>query len=84
MIFNPLINIGLAALSLMFGLWALNSTENVMVMLPFLLFLGLFAFSLLRPVENRIVAPEPYRAQPRPKRQLKKLTMDRLWELTHG
>ena len=83
MLFNPIINIGLAGLSLLFGLWALNSTESVLVMLPFLFFLGLFAFSLLRPVQNRSVVPGPYRTEPVRRRQSEKLTMDRLWSLAH-
>lgn len=48
MLFNPVIYIGLAAISLLLGILALIDTDNLWVMTPFIIFMLLFFVSLLR------------------------------------
>lgn len=52
MIFNPIIYIVLAGIALVAGIAAAGNTDNLMVMIPFLFFVMLFGFSLLRKVRN--------------------------------
>ena len=51
MLLNPVINLILVALSLLFGIAALTETNSWMVMLPFLFFTVLFSVSLFRKVK---------------------------------
>ncbi len=52
MIFNPIIYIVLAGIALVAGIAAADNTGNLIVMIPFLLFILLFGFSLLRKVKS--------------------------------
>ena len=51
MVLNPLIFLVLAAISLMVGITALNSSDNMMFLLPSLIFIMLFGLSLIRKVK---------------------------------
>ena len=61
--FNPGIYLGLAGLALIIGLVATGSTGGLMVFLPALIFLGLYAFSVLRRVKIRHATRKPTREE---------------------
>jgi len=78
-IFNPLVYLGLTVLSLILGLSAIGSTESVLVFLPALIFIGLFSFSLLLPVNKKSPTSTPFHPEPVAIRKyIQKLTMSRL------
>jgi uncharacterized membrane protein YbaN (DUF454 family) len=76
MLFNPVIYIALAALSLALGTVALINTDNMLVMLPSLIFTVLFSVSLFRPVTEK--TGQRCLARSRFQRQFMKLTAGRL------
>ena len=77
MLLNPLVNLLLAAVSLVIGTVALINTDNWLVMLPCLIFMLLFTLSLFRPVPTKVFVPS-LRTESRPQRPLVKLTASRL------
>ena len=78
MFLNPLMMIILAGVSLLGGTIGLIQTENWLSIVPFVFFTFLFCLSLFRPVPKRALVQASYRPVPKPRKQLSKLTADRL------
>ena len=83
MLFNPVIMILLAGLSLLVGTIVLIQTENWLSIVPFLVFIVLFCLSLFLPVTKRTGVQTRWVA-PKPRKQLIKLTAERLSALSEA
>ena len=86
MLFNPVIMILLAGISLLVGTVALIQTESWLCIVPFVVFTVLFCLSLFLPVTKRIAIQQERWVAPKakPRKQLIKLTADRLRALSEA
>ena len=83
MFLNPIMMIILAGLSLLVGTIVLIQTGSWLSVVPFLVFIVLFCLSLVLPVQKR--APVQARwVVPKPRKQLIKLTAERLSALNEA
>lgn len=81
MFLNPIMMIILAGISLMVGTIVLTQTGSWLSVVPFVFFTFLFFLSLVLPVrQKRAPVPEGW-VVPKPRKQLIKLTADRLREM---
>lgn len=83
MLFNPVIMILLAGLSLLGGTLGLTQTGNWLSIVPFLVFTFLFCLSLFLPVTKKPVVQARW-VPPKPRKQLIKLTAERLSALSEA
>ena len=84
MLFNPVIMILLAGISLLVGTVALIQTESWLCIVPFVIFTVLFCLSLFLPVTKRIAMQQERWVAPKPRKQLIRLTADRLRALSEA